>query len=162
MNKDKLMTISGALLLVAWFFLVVIHVFFRYCCRRRNADSHHQAEPWATVSCSRGLDPSAVNSIPTFIYVSKSEEPQLECAVCLSEFEEGETGRVMPNCNHSFHVECIDMWLRSHCDCPLCRTRVRASDPVEPVENPRNFVSINVAGPGSMWRSGIHTFLFSV
>ncbi|KAJ6698963.1 RING-H2 FINGER PROTEIN ATL51-RELATED [Salix purpurea] len=47
-----------------------------------------------------------------------------ECAVCLSAFEEGEEVRQLPSCKHSFHATCIDMWLRSHSDCPLCRSRV--------------------------------------
>lgn len=44
------------------------------------------------------------------------------CAVCLSEFEEGEDLRTLPECMHSFHAECIDMWLYSHSNCPMCRT----------------------------------------
>ncbi|KAH7537226.1 RING-H2 finger protein ATL51 [Ziziphus jujuba] len=44
------------------------------------------------------------------------------CAVCLCEFEEGEELRTLPECMHSFHVPCIDMWLYSHPNCPVCRT----------------------------------------
>jgi hypothetical protein len=44
------------------------------------------------------------------------------CAICLSEFEEGEELRTLPECLHSYHVECIDMWLHSHTNCPMCRT----------------------------------------
>lgn len=47
-----------------------------------------------------------------------------ECAVCLSVFEEGEEVRKLPRCKHSFHALCIDMWLYSHSDCPLCRAPV--------------------------------------
>ncbi|EXB38915.1 RING-H2 finger protein ATL1 [Morus notabilis] len=47
-----------------------------------------------------------------------------ECAVCLSAFEEGEEIRKLPRCRHCFHAPCIDMWLFSHSDCPLCRTPV--------------------------------------
>ncbi|XP_076892048.1 RING-H2 finger protein ATL52-like [Bidens hawaiensis] len=43
------------------------------------------------------------------------------CAVCLGEFEENEDVRIMPECSHVFHVSCIDMWLFSHDNCPLCR-----------------------------------------
>ncbi|XP_073298601.1 RING-H2 finger protein ATL1-like [Primulina huaijiensis] len=49
-----------------------------------------------------------------------------ECAVCLSVFEEGEELRQLPICKHSFHAPCIDMWLYSHMNCPICRC------PVEP------------------------------
>ncbi|XP_042976937.1 RING-H2 finger protein ATL52-like [Carya illinoinensis] len=47
-----------------------------------------------------------------------------ECAVCLSGFEEGEELRKLLRCKHSFHAPCIDMWLHSHSDCPLCRAPV--------------------------------------
>ncbi|OIV92944.1 hypothetical protein TanjilG_20606 [Lupinus angustifolius] len=43
------------------------------------------------------------------------------CAVCLGEFEEGQELRTLPECMHSFHVPCIDMWLYSHTSCPICR-----------------------------------------
>nr|GMN72956.1 hypothetical protein TIFTF001_054247 [Ficus carica]GMN72967.1 hypothetical protein TIFTF001_054250 [Ficus carica] len=51
-----------------------------------------------------------------------------ECAVCLSAFEEGEEVRKLPRCRHCFHADCIDMWLYSHSDCPLCRTPVLDDD----------------------------------
>ncbi|PON48058.1 43kDa postsynaptic protein [Trema orientale] len=54
-------------------------------------------------------------------------EADSECAVCLSAFEEGEEIRNLPRCKHSFHAPCIDMWLYSHSDCPLCRAPVVVS-----------------------------------
>ncbi|MBA0562076.1 hypothetical protein Golob_007154, partial [Gossypium lobatum] len=53
-----------------------------------------------------------------------------DCAVCLTEFEEDETLRLLPKCNHAFHVPCIDTWLRSHTTCPMCRAPI--------VSNPGN------------------------
>lgn len=52
-----------------------------------------------------------------------------DCAVCLSVFVEGEEIRQLPNCKHYFHAPCIDMWLYSHMDCPLCRSPVEAGPP---------------------------------
>nr|GMD02007.1 RING-H2 finger protein ATL52-like [Ipomoea batatas] len=49
------------------------------------------------------------------------------CAVCLSEFEDGEELRTLPECMHSFHVACIDMWFYSHTNCPVCRTEATPS-----------------------------------
>ncbi|KAJ4886644.1 RING-H2 finger protein ATL2 [Raphanus sativus] len=72
-----------------------------------------------------GLDPAVVKSLPVFTF-SGAEDP-MDCAVCLSEFEEGESGRVLPGCEHAFHVECIDMWFHSHSTCPLCRSLVEPS-----------------------------------
>nr|CAD1817624.1 unnamed protein product [Ananas comosus var. bracteatus] len=47
-----------------------------------------------------------------------------ECSVCLSAFADGEDVRQMPRCKHLFHAACIDMWLFSHANCPLCRAPV--------------------------------------
>ena len=44
------------------------------------------------------------------------------CVVCLGEFEEGDELRTLPHCMHSFHVPCIDTWLLSHMNCPMCRS----------------------------------------
>eukprot|EP01084_Bolivina_argentea_P046876 86345_1 len=48
---------------------------------------------------------------------------RLNCAICLAQFENGEELRVLP-CQHSFHTECIDQWLRGHRTCPMCRIDV--------------------------------------
>lgn len=48
----------------------------------------------------------------------------LECAICISLFQEDEVGRKLPKCGHAFHVECIDMWLNSHSTCPICRSGI--------------------------------------
>ncbi|CAA6669670.1 unnamed protein product [Spirodela intermedia] len=58
-----------------------------------------------------------------------------DCSVCLGEFQEGEALRLLPKCTHAFHLPCIDMWLRSHSTCPLCRTNVVAP-PVQPTSSP--------------------------
>ncbi|GAB2218082.1 hypothetical protein Droror1_Dr00001300 [Drosera rotundifolia] len=76
----------------------------------------------------------SLKDIPSFTY-QKDEEAQMEgvvkggvegvgseCAVCLSMFEDGEEIRELPRCKHSFHAPCIDMWLSSHSDCPICRS----------------------------------------
>ncbi|CAL5389655.1 unnamed protein product [Camellia sinensis] len=57
------------------------------------------------------------------------------CAVCLSEFDEGETVRVLPECSHCFHVLCIDSWLRSNPSCPLCRAGTKPPPPPPPPDH---------------------------
>ncbi|KAK9062219.1 hypothetical protein SSX86_019405 [Deinandra increscens subsp. villosa] len=72
-----------------------------------------------------GLDESQIESIHVFKY--KRDDKLIEgtdCSVCLSEFEEDERLRLLPKCSHAFHVPCIDTWLRSHKNCPLCRAPI--------------------------------------
>ncbi|KAK9285677.1 hypothetical protein L1049_024876 [Liquidambar formosana] len=72
-----------------------------------------------------GLQQSVIDSITMFKY--KKEEGLIEgteCSVCLSEFQEDEALRLLPKCSHAFHLPCIDTWLRSHKNCPLCRAPI--------------------------------------
>ncbi|MED6178051.1 hypothetical protein PIB30_104048 [Stylosanthes scabra] len=106
--------------------------------RRRRTNIVFYIDP-PTLSASQGLDPALLASIPIFTYQPKppADHPP-ECAVCLSEFEPGETGRILPKCNHVFHTDCIDMWFHSHATCPLCRAPVEPQP--EPETRPEEFV----------------------
>ena len=55
---------------------------------------------------------------------------EAECAICLSEFVEGEGIRVLGRCNHGFHVNCIQQWLSSHASCPTCRRSCLPPSPI--------------------------------
>ncbi|XP_057847447.1 RING-H2 finger protein ATL2-like [Cryptomeria japonica] len=74
-----------------------------------------------------GLDKESLDALPIAEYNSQNMNEDLECVVCLSNFEESEKIRALPNCNHSFHIECINMWLQSHTNCPICRQRVSSN-----------------------------------
>ncbi|KAE8725012.1 putative 2-oxoglutarate and Fe(II)-dependent oxygenase superfamily protein [Hibiscus syriacus] len=75
-----------------------------------------------------GLDNSVIESFPTFLYSTvkgfKIGKDTLECAVCLNEFEDDETLRMIPICSHVFHPDCINGWLSSHSTCPVCRANL--------------------------------------
>uniref|UniRef100_A0A2P2JR05 RING-type E3 ubiquitin transferase n=2 Tax=Rhizophora mucronata TaxID=61149 RepID=A0A2P2JR05_RHIMU len=47
-------------------------------------------------------------------------EQELQCPVCLEEFEIGGEAKEMP-CRHQFHDGCICTWLEHHSCCPICR-----------------------------------------
>ncbi|KAG9447409.1 hypothetical protein H6P81_013537 [Aristolochia fimbriata] len=80
----------------------------------------------ATIHNSRGLDESVIRSIPIFQFKKGVEDGKEkkgnECAVCLSEFQEDERLRLLPGCSHAFHIDCIDRWLQTNANCPLCRS----------------------------------------
>ncbi|XP_051117958.1 E3 ubiquitin-protein ligase RING1-like [Andrographis paniculata] len=51
-----------------------------------------------------------------------------DCSVCLNEFEEDESLRLLPKCSHAFHLSCIDTWLRAHKNCPVCRAPIMTTN----------------------------------
>ncbi|PON48019.1 43kDa postsynaptic protein [Parasponia andersonii] len=80
-------------------------------------------EPWHVAT--NGLDEALIKSI-TVCKFKKGDEliEGTDCSVCLSEFQDDENVRLLPKCSHAFHIHCIDTWLRSHSNCPLCRAQV--------------------------------------
>jgi len=83
-----------------------------------------------------GIDEETLDSFPRMLYSQKvcqsfksAEGNELDeaedkkcCSICLSDYKESEVVRVMPDCTHMFHRNCIDEWLRLHATCPICRT----------------------------------------
>ena len=103
-----------------------------------------QTAPPSTFS-PYGLDDSVIKTIPFSLYAaahggevnnnsSRRSSSRRDCAVCLFEFEDDDYVRTLPVCSHTFHVDCIDAWLRSHANCPLCRAGVlSAASPFTPM-----------------------------
>ncbi|KAG1371283.1 RING-H2 finger protein ATL17-like [Cocos nucifera] len=125
------------LLLVLNILLIALFYFgiWRFFCKKKqrvdddnNSATTSSSTPNSPNFCSRNgrLDSRVLSSVPIFVYSIGSEVMKTECAVCLVEFKEGETGRLLPRCNHSFHRECVDMWLQSHSTCPLCRASIES------------------------------------
>ena len=73
-----------------------------------------------------GLSKKTLQLLPTtkYIFEASGSNKQTECAICLTDFGDGDMMRILPRCNHSFHVTCIDTWLGSHSSCPSCRQLV--------------------------------------
>jgi E3 ubiquitin-protein ligase DOA10 len=48
-----------------------------------------------------------------------------QCAICLSEFEESQSVSPLPcNIKHYFHTECLEQWMKTKQECPLCRAEI--------------------------------------
>ncbi|KAG6581797.1 RING-H2 finger protein ATL3, partial [Cucurbita argyrosperma subsp. sororia] len=91
--------------------------------RRRRFEFSAIQDP----NSGRGLDPKILRSLPVLIFHPDDFKDGLECAVCLSDLVEGEKAKLLHDCFHGFHSDCIDMWFESHSTCPLCRNPVTAA-----------------------------------
>ncbi|KAF3678685.1 hypothetical protein FXO38_03110 [Capsicum annuum] len=71
-----------------------------------------------------GLDESTIESYPKTVLGESRRLPKPDdniCPICLAEYQPKETLRTIPECQHSFHADCIDEWLRLNASCPVCR-----------------------------------------
>ncbi len=51
------------------------------------------------------------------------EEDCKKCVICLEDYQVRDEIRILP-CQHSFHVSCIDPWLRLNASCPICKRNI--------------------------------------
>ncbi|XP_037418567.1 E3 ubiquitin-protein ligase ATL6-like [Triticum dicoccoides] len=125
-------------ILIAFFFLFFLCLFLDciHHCYGHNSYSATRLPIGAAAARprrqQRGLDPAVLETFPTMAYADvkehKAVKGALECAVCLSEFDDDETLRLLPKCSHVFHPDCIDTWLASHVTCPVCRANLVPND----------------------------------
>lgn len=127
------------ILAIIFFILGFLHLLVRFLIKHRSSSSSSisQSNRFPEMSESdayqrqlqqlfnlhdSGLDQAFIDALPVFIYkeIIGLKEP-FDCAVCLCEFLEHDKLRLLPNCNHAFHINCIDTWLLSNSTCPLCR-----------------------------------------
>ncbi|XP_051226848.1 RING-H2 finger protein ATL74-like [Lolium perenne] len=106
--------------------------------RRRRADLRRATAVIGVRLASRSshgglghLDPAVSRLLPAFAYKREggggdagAGSGWAQCVICLGLVQVGELVRRLPACNHIFHADCIDMWLRSHSTCPICRAVV--------------------------------------
>ncbi|KAK7307314.1 hypothetical protein VNO77_40255 [Canavalia gladiata] len=127
--------LASAFLLVSYYTIIS-----KYCGRREFSQSenhelvnveleeedHHNPslhEPWQASTI--GLDEALIKSITVCKYKKGDGLVEVtDCPVCLSEFQDDESLRLLPKCSHAFHLPCIDTWLKSHSSCPLCRASI--------------------------------------
>lgn len=149
--NGKVMLASIISLSVVVALVALLHIYARWLLRRqarRRAALHSlalvaRANQSSESPPKTGLDPSVIASLPTFVFrqpdpTAREEKTVIisECTVCLSLLEDEEVVRLLPNCKHTFHAECIDKWLTSHSTCPVCRAEAQPTAPPEPAGQP--------------------------
>ncbi|CAL1359592.1 unnamed protein product [Linum trigynum] len=113
----------------------ILLVYAKFCHRGSSAAAQaaellRQQGLARSASRFSGIDKTVIESLPFFRFSSlRGDRDGLECAVCISKFEDVEILRLLPQCKHAFHINCIDQWLEKHSSCPICRAKVNAEDP---------------------------------
>ncbi|XP_055817131.1 putative RING-H2 finger protein ATL21C [Solanum dulcamara] len=106
-------------------------VFLELSHRRQVAAARASMESLAPMPMIviEGLDESTIQSYPKVV-LGESQRilgiNVMTCAICLGEYSAGETLRCIPECEHCFHVECVDKWLKMNSTCPVCRNSLHS------------------------------------
>ncbi|XP_057519996.1 RING-H2 finger protein ATL16-like [Amaranthus tricolor] len=185
-NSDFPIAIALLAIMAIAILLVSYYIFVIKCClnwqnldplrrfsisRASPRDSDHMGSliafsPMMDGIHHRGLDEFLLNNIPSIQYKANQPNPNglrhegsvsfRGCSVCLSPFEEKEMLRVLPRCKHTFHLDCIDVWLLNNASCPLCRSSIsgRTKYPIDhiiaPSSSPQEMISPYISGNLSM------------
>ncbi|KAK9055726.1 hypothetical protein SSX86_026811 [Deinandra increscens subsp. villosa] len=134
-------------------FLIVSYFLITKCCyplarflMTRTTTAEEPPSIYSTPAWQiTGLDESLIQQIPVCRYSKREgDNKQLyKCVVCLNEFQDSDTLRVLPSCDHGFHLHCIDIWLRSNTNCPICRLNISGdapypTNPTVPTSSPQD------------------------
>ncbi|KAL3828042.1 hypothetical protein ACJIZ3_016844 [Penstemon smallii] len=127
-------------ILATAFILISYYIFVTKCCfrwqqsdpmsrfliRRPRVTNEDPLASYSPTWQTRGLNELLIREIPTFQYCKNEGESKSlsKCVVCLNEFKDLDVLRVLPKCSHGFHLDCIDVWLLSNSNCPLCRSSI--------------------------------------
>lgn len=127
--------ISLIILFVGIAILVVIHVCVVGRAFTGNNSNNEEEFTHRSISAMKrmfgGNKVGNLKNLPCFEYEEKACKEKgccglVDCAVCLENFKIGDVCRLLPNCGHSFHVQCIDSWILQTPVCPICRTWVHS------------------------------------
>ncbi|XP_059309837.1 putative RING-H2 finger protein ATL71 [Lycium ferocissimum] len=82
------------------------------------------------VLIQQGIDEEILRNYPKLLYSQAKVHYHKEdidddiasgCSICLADYKDNDMLRILSNCGHIYHVNCIDPWLRLHPTCPICR-----------------------------------------
>ncbi|XP_028753613.1 RING-H2 finger protein ATL66-like [Neltuma alba] len=116
-NHSDLHSYSHAFFLLLFFFSVIILLvtlfLLAHLCRRHYLVVASPAPPAAKLQWGK-FEMEAVEN-------KSVGDLNVECCICLNVLKEGGKVKVLPECEHAYHSECVEMWLSANPSCPLCR-----------------------------------------
>jgi hypothetical protein len=121
------------LLLLLIFFALFVRVCYVYFSMQSDDHVHLNSNDNVTTIQQRddkkpvtGLPRSIINSYQTFTFdknqiATINNDYDTTCSICISDYNESEILKMMPQCRHFFHQSCVDTWLKVNASCPICR-----------------------------------------
>ncbi|KGN58695.1 hypothetical protein Csa_000746 [Cucumis sativus] len=105
MNFDVHMGVILAALLCALIGAVGVNSILRCVLRCRYSFELERAQEGAGTP---GLKKREIALISIKVYGTDANIKNTDCAICLAQFKVGDKLRMLPICNHGFHLTCID------------------------------------------------------
>ncbi|XP_010932992.1 RING-H2 finger protein ATL70-like [Elaeis guineensis] len=126
----------GLSITVGILLLITTITLMSYFCSRVNTSPTQPSRPHGSAAADggpdveAGLDEAILRSYPTVLYSeAKLREKGTTtittascCSICLADYKDTDVLRLLPDCGHLFHLQCVDLWLRSRPTCPVCRS----------------------------------------
>uniref|UniRef100_A0A6M2EJX3 RING-type E3 ubiquitin transferase n=1 Tax=Populus davidiana TaxID=266767 RepID=A0A6M2EJX3_9ROSI len=118
------------------FAAMAIVVLASYFCSRKPIPVGHSLQEVSlsvngqdSVIIEIGLNEATLNTYPKLLYSEAKEKLEKGddlvaascCSICLQDYKDSDLLRLLPECGHLFHAQCIDLWLKLHPTCPICR-----------------------------------------
>nr|XP_027092629.1 RING-H2 finger protein ATL7-like [Coffea arabica] len=146
-----------------FFTFVLLSLFYLFCLRRRRLDWPSLTMPASSSSSFRssssraetgGLKKEVREMLPVIVFKESFSVKDMQCSVCLGDYQAEERLQQIPACGHTFHRDCIDSWLSTHTTCPLCRQSLlvsaKASIEAPDMQLASHDVSSNIAVGGEL------------
>eukprot|EP01083_Nonionella_stella_P034462 94299_1 len=84
----------------------------------------HDAPPHHT---DHSHDHSIIDYLPTRKVQREEVNEETQCRICMEPYMENDTMMTLP-CFHSFHQDCVSIWLNDRLYCPICRHPINHLD----------------------------------
>ncbi|XP_023917065.2 putative RING-H2 finger protein ATL71 [Quercus suber] len=69
-------------------------------------------------SMEHGLNETNRHNFPKLVCAQakllKSDSTASRCSICLEDYDDSDTLRMLPDCGHLFHLKCVNLWLQIH------------------------------------------------